>query len=328
MSEIPPTYHNHLVLSISDGTDGATASPWSEAEIGLYASTVITPHGAVWELYVYDPEHDEFEPQFEFGKIDEHALQRLREECVQVWVGPGRNEERGFLLDVKSGIVEKVSGKDAAAAAIRMGFTVRRDIQPLVVVGNWPNVMELKRSQALSLMYEINGRNLPTVGALPTRGYGVRLGICNIEGLPISRRTAHTSLNQFPYPNHQLWLANCGDNRFTLESYGVPWWEWCKSFGPTFALDSLFMKRWKIYDAGDEYADRYTIFPFAFHKDKTLRSMYLGVDGNGGRSFSQWGEVNGFRQRKSGGCGKRIFASALPLETLRHAYYRAEVEGE
>lgn len=45
-----------------------------------------------------------------------------------------------------------------------------------------------------------------------------------------------------------------------------------------------------IYDNGGKTADRYTVFPWAHSKALTERRTYLGM-AEGGRGFSQWGEL-------------------------------------
>jgi hypothetical protein len=78
------------------------------------------------------------------------------------------------------------------------------------------------------------------------------------------------------------------------------------------------MPKVTVYDAGDETVDRYTIVI----QDKNWEAnpgmrQFLGVDGMGGRSFSQFGEC-----REGSHLGKKIKFSDLPPETQKHVTMR------
>lgn len=75
------------------------------------------------------------------------------------------------------------------------------------------------------------------------------------------------------------------------------------------------------FDAGPNYADRYTVFPFRRCKDPDVRRMYLAVDDCGGRAFSQWGEANPADLFKNPEF-RRVPFSSLPAETRRHVISR------
>ena len=121
-----PKHPIHLVLSIKHGNEDGTESPWHEADLDHYSSNPANGLPAVsWDVYEYAPAHEEFEFVFDDTTL-EMALSYLTGsiEETTVWVGPGRYEDCGFLLDVQQLTASGFRGHGAQDAARRMGFTV------------------------------------------------------------------------------------------------------------------------------------------------------------------------------------------------------------
>lgn len=124
-----PKHPLHIVLSIHDGSDGCTASPWHEAEIEQYALRPDSLHGYDWSVYRYQPAAGEFELIDTFVDIEDAVIGAAREAADMggvstVWVGPGRDEACGFELQFDGLKVLRVSDETAGAAAVRTGYSV------------------------------------------------------------------------------------------------------------------------------------------------------------------------------------------------------------
>lgn len=117
-----PRHHVHLVLCLHDGSDGNQHSPWQEAGIEHYAEAPASTHGHSWDLYRWGAEDDEF-ALLDSGVALHAVLQAARVLGVaRLWVGPGRDERTGFVLDVASLRVSDVSGVGATDAVARMAL--------------------------------------------------------------------------------------------------------------------------------------------------------------------------------------------------------------